>query len=60
MSTQHLSTVNELSKMLNFDRRTVQSRLFIGKVFHEDERNGIRYYSTAKACEAIYRVEFGR
>lgn len=60
MSKQHLSTVIELSKMLNIDRGTIRSRLFVGKVFHEYERNGVRYYSTAKACEAVYRVEFGR
>lgn len=60
MANDYLVSVVDISKMLGFDRRTVQSRLYVGKVWHECEQNGVLMYSMAKAAAAIYRVEFGK
>lgn len=54
----NLFSLPDIARMLRFERRTVETRLFTGKVFRECEINGVRFYSLPDAAAAIYRVEF--
>ncbi|EIN4364611.1 hypothetical protein LPJ47_004566 [Vibrio parahaemolyticus] len=54
----NLFTLPDIARMLGFERRTVETRLFTGNVSSEREINGVRFYHLPDAAAAIYRVEF--
>ncbi|ODS09719.1 hypothetical protein [Vibrio scophthalmi] len=53
-----LCTISELSKMLGFDRRTIETRLYTNRVTRHTENNGVPLYVVRDAVEAVYRTQF--
>ncbi|EHI9242844.1 hypothetical protein J9100_004164 [Vibrio vulnificus] len=55
-----LCSISELSKMLGFDRRTIETRLYTNRVFRHTEEKGVPLYVLRDAVEAVYRTQFNK
>lgn len=55
-----LFTISELSRMLGFDRRTIETRLYTNRVFRHKEEKGVPLYVLKEAAEAVYCTEFSK
>ncbi|MGL1089172.1 hypothetical protein [Vibrio vulnificus] len=53
-----LCSISELSKMLGFDRRIIETRLHTNRVSRYTEEKGVPLYVLRDAAEAVYRTQF--
>lgn len=54
----YLYSISELSKMLGFERRVIETRLYVNRVVSLSEDRGVKLFVLRDAVEAVYRTQF--